>query len=853
MKQVDYKNLETASGGDGFETTEAKISAEGLDAVFDIVSRQMYQDPIGSLVREITSNCFDSHIEAKVDDAVIVRFDEDDGGMYISFLDFGVGVSPERMKNVYSVWFTSTKKDTNDQIGFWGLGSKSPLSYADCFYLNTVHNNIKYEYIIHRGEKRPEIELVISYEVEERNGSEVRVYLNKKTDLNLFVKACFDQLRYFDNVYFDCKLPVSSYNPYGDLGNNIFGCLSNDYSILEAETFKIRAYKSAQPQTTQRGMHICLGKVYYPINWKVLNIEEIAISVAIKFEIGELCITPEREAIRYIDFKNDKGEEVNTVQIIKDRIVEVVKEIEALAANQRNECYDLLEFYNVRKDSDGFLLHLGDEEVKTTIYLDRWDDEYSDGFYPKLPEPIFAPFAEYPQIVIPKQPFNIIEVVLTYDIARKSYSEPYEALLYANYLDRLENYLVIRCTQKPEKKKRGDAKLEYYIEQADRQGKHALMFVKPVSLKDGRIKSLISSILPDYEVKTANYEKYNRLSLYKLYQTEVFKSIKNISISHNTPLPFEWLTAFKNAKREKRERVKVDTTVNIHVIDYMVQYKSTGKKLLELKALKNYTGFIIYGFKEDEEKLTIIRDLVYGSKVYGKSQVCSIFQIAARYEKHFIPISNAVYINTFMANTTSNRVLNKIATAFYLNEKYEDAIISHPVFNWNKIHGKGNKKEEIRSFILNYLNFNNKWNAEITDNYIKEVTEIVANNGGLEENIINIAEELNSYVKNLELFHYIKVDDRAIPYMVEYLRLKNKDILEIWNTLEESEKEVLFGFSDKIVYFYNKIIQDNIEDYDTRRAFKQYWNLIDDILKLIDMYFIYHFGKPIKQLSSSNN
>ena len=70
----------------------------------------MYSNPIGSLIREITSNCFDSHIEAKVEEPVrLAMVWDSDEGYHMEFEDFGVGISPDRMKKIYSKYFSSTK------------------------------------------------------------------------------------------------------------------------------------------------------------------------------------------------------------------------------------------------------------------------------------------------------------------------------------------------------------------------------------------------------------------------------------------------------------------------------------------------------------------------------------------------------------------------------------------------------------------------------------------------------------------------------------------------------------------------------------------------------------------------
>ena len=86
-----------------------------------MLSSQIYRRPHESIVREITSNCFDSHIEANVDDPVIIKIKEDEAGWYISFNDFGVGLSPDRIEKIYTNLGESTKRESNKFIGAFGL------------------------------------------------------------------------------------------------------------------------------------------------------------------------------------------------------------------------------------------------------------------------------------------------------------------------------------------------------------------------------------------------------------------------------------------------------------------------------------------------------------------------------------------------------------------------------------------------------------------------------------------------------------------------------------------------------------------------------------------------------------
>jgi len=109
-----------------FETVNYGVSTDNLPLLFQMLRTNLYSDIHGSIIRELASNVVDSHIEAGKPDAVgeIEWIDENrllgvDAQLIIR--DFGVGLSPERMRTVYGNYLSSTKRDSNDQTGGFGL------------------------------------------------------------------------------------------------------------------------------------------------------------------------------------------------------------------------------------------------------------------------------------------------------------------------------------------------------------------------------------------------------------------------------------------------------------------------------------------------------------------------------------------------------------------------------------------------------------------------------------------------------------------------------------------------------------------------------------------------------------
>jgi len=120
-----------------------KQSAKGFKALMS----ELYSNPIESIIRELSSNAFDSHVSAGkkgVPFRVTLPsvFDQN-----FSIRDYGVGITHENMLGIYSSIFSSTKEEDNDVVGTWGLGSKSPFSYADSFSISCYDGIERRDYV----------------------------------------------------------------------------------------------------------------------------------------------------------------------------------------------------------------------------------------------------------------------------------------------------------------------------------------------------------------------------------------------------------------------------------------------------------------------------------------------------------------------------------------------------------------------------------------------------------------------------------------------------------------------------------------------------------------------------------
>lgn len=297
------------------------IDPKNLEFITTLLSSNLYSDPEGSFIREIVSNAWDSHVEAKTTDTpVLIKFDKANSS--ITIRDFGTGLSPERFKEVYCNIGSSTKRESNDFIGGFGIGKYSSLACSNTVYITSYFEGKEYRYIMVKNGNSITTNLVCTLNTKEKNGVEVTI-----RNIGYFrpFERALNQVTFFPNVYID------------GLGLTI-----NDFQIK-----KFNNYACASKSVENK---LLLGNVLYPCDISKLSdssksfIRKIQnTGIVIKFEVGELNITPNRESIIYTK---------DTIKIIDSRIEatknELYTNIEKVLQLDYN---DIFEYYDVVNSS----------------------------------------------------------------------------------------------------------------------------------------------------------------------------------------------------------------------------------------------------------------------------------------------------------------------------------------------------------------------------------------------------------------------------------------------------------------------------------------------------------------------
>jgi hypothetical protein len=146
-----------------------KIAANAK--LFSILSDGVYVQKIEAVIREICSNAYDAHIEAKQERNFIVKLPSDFDPEF-KVRDFGFGLSDEDM-SMYTTYGESTKSSSNAYIGAFGIGAKSPFAYTNTFNVTSYQNGKGRAYSMFVEDGAPQMTLMGEFETEEPSGLEV--------------------------------------------------------------------------------------------------------------------------------------------------------------------------------------------------------------------------------------------------------------------------------------------------------------------------------------------------------------------------------------------------------------------------------------------------------------------------------------------------------------------------------------------------------------------------------------------------------------------------------------------------------------------------------------------------------
>lgn len=296
MKRVEEKIIHSASYGD-VEDIDLRIDDKNFIHIFNILSNSLYSDKIGAVIRELICNARDANTEANSDRPIEIVTPKNFNNNFI-VRDFGYGLSEDNIKKVFASVGESTKQNSNDSVGFFGIGSKSPFAYTDSYLIESVHNGYLNVYNNLKTERGPKIQKMGSpVKTDRPSGVKIIVQI-KPDDINEFKEKLNSFLMFFDQSYILDNGSVVHPIKIGD-------------TIIELKNIDVRLFTIS---CNRYSAGLLMGGVVYDIDLRKFGFNKSNNNTIISVPIGSVSVPPSREMIEY----NDRN-----VSFIKNIIKEI--------------------------------------------------------------------------------------------------------------------------------------------------------------------------------------------------------------------------------------------------------------------------------------------------------------------------------------------------------------------------------------------------------------------------------------------------------------------------------------------------------------------------------------------------
>jgi Histidine kinase-, DNA gyrase B-, and HSP90-like ATPase len=175
------------------ESFDLSIDAADMPFVMGILTN-LYSDRLMAVLREYSTNARDANIQAGNGHLPIKVTLPTTLAPQLRIKDQGIGLDQDDIRNIYSKYGASTKRDSNDFTGQLGLGCKSALTYTDQFTVTAIKDGMKSEVQVSRTEEGGgKMHVVDEYETDEPNGVEIIVPIARQ-DISYACKAKADEL-----------------------------------------------------------------------------------------------------------------------------------------------------------------------------------------------------------------------------------------------------------------------------------------------------------------------------------------------------------------------------------------------------------------------------------------------------------------------------------------------------------------------------------------------------------------------------------------------------------------------------------------------------------------------------------
>ena len=310
------------------------IKQTGLAHILNVLRNQLYSDKVGAVVREYSANAVDANREAgKADTPIQVTLPSAFDPVF-KVRDFGPALNDEEIREVFAMYGESTKRNSNEQIGMLGLGSKSGFAYGDSFVIHSFIDGEAHAYsaFIDESKLGQIVQLSVST-TQEKNGLEIIIPVCED-DLDEFREKAIKLYRNFkvkpvihglgdherDGLEMPTMFDGDGWKYLKERENNItavmggIGYSFDKYDIgLMGDKWKEGTFKEGEAESLRQ----------------IANDH-----LVLEFEIGDLNVTASREALEFTK---------HTIKNILKKLRKVNSELKGKVEESFGDCKTLFD------------------------------------------------------------------------------------------------------------------------------------------------------------------------------------------------------------------------------------------------------------------------------------------------------------------------------------------------------------------------------------------------------------------------------------------------------------------------------------------------------------------------------
>lgn len=272
------------------EKIAMSIRQDAMAHVMSILTN-MYEDPEKAVLREYATNGWDSHIAAGVKRPIRITTPTE-MAPFLTIKDHGLGLSVDEIRDIYSQYGASTKRDTDEQQGMLGIGCKSALAYASQFTMVAIKDGFRSVVSVSRdADGAGSMTVLEMVPTDEENGVEIQIPAKRHNDFEEKAKHLF-------SFWERGTVLVNGLEP-----ERVDGLWIDDDMVI----------------TEGSQDYLVMGNIPYPVSFGVLQNKSLVVFVP----IGSVTFAPSREGLS--DSKLTKETIAEVKEFFAERVTEAVQ------------------------------------------------------------------------------------------------------------------------------------------------------------------------------------------------------------------------------------------------------------------------------------------------------------------------------------------------------------------------------------------------------------------------------------------------------------------------------------------------------------------------------------------------